>query len=230
LFYLLLLLMALPAYMLGGVNGAIIASMCIYRKDIRKFGSGNPGLTNFYRVFGKSGAALVVVIDAAKTLAPVLFGGWLLYKFADGGAMMFGRQFSGLFVILGHCFPAIYNFSGGKGVMAAGAILWIIDWRVALMTWGVFAVVLLATRFVSLGAIIGIAAYPAAILLLGIGGIREFAVALISSLLVIARHSENIKRLIRGAESRFSFRRKSGEHKRPRAQGVSRPSRTSRAK
>jgi glycerol-3-phosphate acyltransferase PlsY len=200
--------MALPAYVLGGVNGAIIASMCIYRKDIRKFGSGNPGLTNFYRVFGKSGAALVVVIDAVKTLAPVLFGGWLLYRFAGGGSILFGRQFSGLFVMLGHCFPAIYNFAGGKGVMAAGTILWIIDWRVALMSWGVFAAVVLATRFVSLGAMVGVLAYPASMLLLGLGGVREFIVALLSALLLIARHSENIKRLIRGTESRFSFSRK----------------------
>ncbi|MDR1217914.1 MAG: glycerol-3-phosphate acyltransferase [Oscillospiraceae bacterium] len=204
-----LLLMALPAYVLGGVNGAIIASMCIYRKDIRKFGSGNPGLTNFYRVFGKSGAALVFVIYAAKTIIPVLFGGWLLYRFAGGGpSMLFGRQFSGLFVILGHCFPAMYNFAGGKGVMAAGTILWIIDWRVALMAWGMFAAVVLATRFVSLGAIIGVAVYPASILLFNAGGPREFVVALLSALLVIARHGENIKRLIHGTESKLSFRRK----------------------
>jgi glycerol-3-phosphate acyltransferase PlsY len=208
LFYLLLLIMALPAYALGGVNGAIIASMGIYRKDIRKFGSGNPGLTNFYRVFGKSGAALVVVIDAAKTLVPVLFGGWLMYKFMGGGAMLFGRQFSGLFVMLGHCFPAMYDFSGGKGVMAVGTILWIIDWRVALMSWGVFAAVVLTTRFVSLGAITGVLAYPVSMLLLGLGGVREFVVALLCALLVIARHSENIKRLIRGTESKISIRRK----------------------
>ncbi|MDR2357621.1 MAG: glycerol-3-phosphate acyltransferase [Oscillospiraceae bacterium] len=207
-FYLLLLIMALPAYALGGVNGAIIASMCIYRKDIRKYGSGNPGLTNFYRVFGKSGAALVVAIDAVKTLAPVLFGGWLLYKFFGGEATLFGRQFSGLFVMLGHCFPAIYNFSGGRGVMAAGTILWIIDWRVALLSWGVFAAVVLTTRFVSLGAMIGVLAYPISVLLLGLGGVREFIVALLSALLLIARHGDNIKRLVRGAEPKFSFSRK----------------------
>jgi glycerol-3-phosphate acyltransferase PlsY len=206
LFYLLLLVMALPAYLLGGVNGAIIASMCIYRKDIRKYGSGNPGLTNFYRVFGKPGSALVIVIDAAKTIVPVLFGGWLLYKFIGGESMFFGRQFSGLFVTLGHCFPAIYNFAGGKGVMATGTILWIIDWRVALMSWGVFAAVVLATRFVSLGSMLGVLAYPASILLLGIGGTREFVVALLTALLLIARHGENIKRLIRGTESKFQFR------------------------
>jgi glycerol-3-phosphate acyltransferase PlsY len=205
-----MLLMALPAYALGGVNGAIIASMCVYRKDIRKFGSGNPGLTNFYRVFGKSGAALVVVIDVAKTVAPVLFGGWLLYRFAGGGEMLFGRMFSGLMVMLGHCFPAIYNFSGGKGVMAAGTILWIIDWRVAFVAWGVFAAVVLATRYVSLGAMMGVLMYPATLPLFGLGGVREFIVALLCSLLLIARHTENVRRLLRGEESKFSLRRRGG--------------------
>ncbi|MDR2665634.1 MAG: glycerol-3-phosphate acyltransferase [Oscillospiraceae bacterium] len=200
-------MMALPAYLLGGVNGAIIASMCIYRKDIRKYGSGNPGLTNFYRVFGKPGSALVVAIDAAKTLVPVLFGGWLLYRFVGGGAVLFGRQFSGLFVTLGHCFPVIYKFAGGKGVMATGTILWIIDWRVALMSWGVFAAVVLATKFVSLGSMLGVLTYPASMLLLGVGGTREFIVALLTAMLLIARHWENIRRLARGIEPKFKFKR-----------------------
>jgi glycerol-3-phosphate acyltransferase PlsY len=102
----------------------------------------------------------------------------------------------------------MYSFVGGKGVMAAGAILWIIDWRVALMAWGVFAAVVAATRFVSLGAIIGVMAYPAGMLLLGLGGIREFVVALACALLLIARHWENIKRLVGGTESKFTIRRK----------------------
>ena len=74
-FYLLMLVAAIPAYALGSVNGAIITSKYLYRKDIRKFGSGNPGLTNFYRVFGKAGALLVVAIDVFKTISPVIFGG-----------------------------------------------------------------------------------------------------------------------------------------------------------
>jgi len=78
-----MLITAVPAYLLGSVNGAITASKVFYRKDIREYGSGNPGLTNFYRTFGKSGFLLVVLIDVIKTIAPVMFGGWLFATYTD---------------------------------------------------------------------------------------------------------------------------------------------------
>ena len=170
-----LLTSAFPAFLLGGVNGAIIASKLIYRKDIRKFGSGNPGLTNFYRVFGKGGALLVVAIDVFKTVSPVLFGGWVFGRYFD--MTMFGRVFSGFFVILGHCFPVFYKFKGGRGVMATGVVLIILDWRVALISWGTFILILLITKYVSLGSIIGAALFPPALLFLNLGGFYEVIAA-----------------------------------------------------
>jgi len=217
--FLLLLIAAIPAYVLGSVNGAIITSKYLYRKDIRQYGSGNPGLTNFYRVFGKGGALLVVAIDVFKTVAPVIFGGWLFGRFSDMAlsqvwlferffvVSFFGQALSGLFVMLGHCFPVFYRFKGGKGVMAAGAILIVLDWRLAIIAWGLFILLTALTRYVSLGAMVGAASFPITQLLIGIGGHWELLATSLSAALLIARHEANIRRLINGEESKFSFRR-----------------------
>ena len=205
-FFLALLTSAVPAYLLGGVNGAIITSKLLFRKDVRDFGSGNPGLTNFYRVFGKVGALLVVAIDVFKTIAPVIFGGWVFKRYFD--MQLFGQAVSGFFVMLGHCFPVFYKFRGGKGVMAAGAILIVLDWRLALISWGTFILIIALTKYVSLGAMIGSALFPPAMILFKIGGFYEVIAVTLCAVLLIARHKANIKRLILGEEAKFSFRSK----------------------
>jgi acyl phosphate:glycerol-3-phosphate acyltransferase len=216
---LLLILTALQAYIIGGVNGAIITSKYFYHKDIRKLGSGNPGLTNFYRVFGKGGVVLVVIIDVLKTVVPVIIGGYLFAHFLNADIFksgnvgffslsFFGSELAGLFVMLGHCYPLFYQFRGGKGVMAVGTMIFFIDWRIALVAWGLFILITLLTRYVSLGAMVAVATYPIMVGLLGFGGVVEIIVALASALLLIFRHRENIKRIFKGTESKFSFRRK----------------------
>jgi len=217
-FFIVLLISIIPAYILGSVNGAIITSKYLYRKDIRNYGSGNPGLTNFYRVFGKGGALLVILIDAFKTVAPVIFGGWLFGRYTNMAlsdiwffgrffqVSLFGQTISGLFVMLGHCFPIFYKFKGGKGVMAAGAILIVLDWRIALVSWGTFIILTAITRLVSLAAMFGAAVFPVVQLFLKLGGFWEIAASIMCVALLIARHEANIKRLIKGEESRFKIR------------------------
>ncbi len=216
---LLIVLTAVQAYTIGSINGAIITSKTIYKKDIRQYGSGNAGLTNFYRVFGKGGAAFVALIDMLKTIVPVIIGGLLFAHFVDadvfkGGNVglfnlnFFGSELAGFFVMLGHCFPLYYRFRGGKGVMALGTILFFVDWRVALAAWGAFILLTILTRYVSLGSLVGSAAYPISQALLGLGGPWELAVAVASAGLLFWRHRENIKRLVTGKESKFSLRRK----------------------
>lgn len=215
----LLIVTAVQAYVIGGINGSIITSKYIYKKDIRKFGSGNPGLTNFYRVFGKGGVALVVLIDVLKTAGPVIIGGALFAWFVDPsyfysgnrgylGLNFFGSEVAGFFVMLGHSFPLFYNFRGGKSVMAMGTFVFFIDWRIALVAWGVFILVVLLTRYVSLGAMLGVIVYPVMVGLMGFGGVWELLPATASAILLIARHHENIGRLFKGTESKFTFRRK----------------------
>jgi len=194
---------AVVAYLLGGINGSVITSKYLYRKDIRNFGSGNPGLTNFYRVFGKSGVLLVVLIDILKNAIPVFVAGWLIGLVSDYGS--FGCELAGLCVIFGNAFPVYYEFRGGKGVMAMGIIVFFIDWRVALVVWGAFLIFLLLTRYVSLAAVIGVVFYPLMIGLLGIGGTWGLITAIVSATLLIIRHHENIIRIFRGTESKFSI-------------------------
>jgi len=219
--FLLILAVAIPAYVLGSVNGAIITSKYFYKKDIRKFGSGNPGLTNFYRVFGVRGVLLVVAIDMFKTIAPVIFGGWLFAQYTDMvlsqvwlfnslfEVSLFGQAISGFFVMMGHCFPLYYNFKGGKGVMAAGTVLIVLDWRLALISWGIFILVTIVTRYVSLGAMLGGAAFPVSMRIINLGSYWEFVATLLCAVLLIVRHDANIKRLIKGEESKFKFKRSS---------------------
>ena len=218
-FILLIIAATVPSYILGSINGAIIASKMFYRKDIRDYGSGNAGFTNFYRVFGKGGALLVILIDVLKTIVPVLFGGWLFAHFMD---MMqsasfpfgwfipesfFGQALAGFAVMLGHCFPVFYKFKGGKGVMAIGMIVIIIDWRLALIAWGVFIITALISRYISLGAIFGSIAFPVSMWILDVGGLAERLVIIVCTLLVIVRHSQNISRILKGEESKVKLKR-----------------------
>ena len=200
------LLAAAPAYILGSVNGAISASKLFYRADIREFGSGNPGLTNFYRVYGRGGALLVIAVDAMKTIFPVLFGGWLFGRWFN--MSLLGRAISGLFTILGHCFPLYYRFKGGKGILAAGTFIIVFDWRIALVLWSTFVVVVALTRYVSLASIIGASALPPTVFFLNNEALLVLIPMTLCSVLLIARHHANIKRLLQGTESKLSLRRK----------------------
>ena len=202
--YLHTLMTAVGAYIIGSINGAIIASKYIYRVDIRSFGSGNPGLTNFYRVFGKSGVLVVLAIDILKTALSVLLGGWLFEYFYD--LWSFGTAFSGFCVMLGHSYPIFYKFKGGKTVMSAGTVLFFVDWRVALVAWGIFILIVILTKYVSLGSIIAAISYPVFMALFKAGP-AEIAISALSAALIIFRHSANIQRFNLGTESKFSFRR-----------------------
>lgn len=222
--FLLTAIAAIPAYLLGSVNGAIITSQVFYRKDIRQYGSGNPGLTNFYRVFGSAGVLLVIFIDVLKTVAPIVFGGWLLAHFTNlpvsenwlfrhfFDISLFGIISSGFFVMLGHCFPVFYRFNGGKGVLAIGAVVIVIDWRLALICWAIFLLIVLTTRYVSLGSMIACCSMPFfQFFVLGIGGVSEFIVTILCAALVVIRHKENIKKLVSGKESKLNLKREKKE-------------------
>ena len=195
---------AAASYFLGCFNGAVIVSKYILRDDVRTHGSGNAGLTNFHRTFGGPLTAVVILCDVLKAVLAVWLGSWLL-GFIDP---LFGKYWAGLFCLLGHMFPCMFHFKGGKGILSGGTIAIMIDWRIALVVWGGFLLLTILTRYVSLGSLWAGASFPFAtwycypnpvIVVLGFacGG------------LVVWQHRANIKRLLSGTENKFSLHRKS---------------------
>ncbi|WP_297870909.1 glycerol-3-phosphate 1-O-acyltransferase PlsY [uncultured Oscillibacter sp.] len=193
---------ALACYLLGCFNGAVIVSKYILRDDVRNHGSGNAGLTNFHRTFGGGLTFVVILCDVLKAVIAVLLGSWLFR-----GDPVLGKYFAALFCLLGHMFPCMFRFKGGKGILSGGAIALMIDWRIALVVWGGFLILVLLTRFVSLGSLWAGASFPfvswycypepwAVVLAFLCGG------------LVVWQHRANIKRLLAGNENKFSLRRK----------------------
>lgn len=206
-FYFALILSAVISYLIGGLNGAIILSRLLYGQDIREYGSNNPGFTNFRRVYGDSPAAWsVILIDVFKTALPVFLTAFFFDRLF--GLWQFGAAFSGLFCMIGHCYPVWYKFQGGKAFMAGFATIWFVDWRMALIATVIFLAVLLSTRYMSLASCIASICCPVVLLILGPSGIWVEVLSILSALLVVLRHHENIARLLQGKESRFSFSKK----------------------
>lgn len=197
----LLVVIALLAYCLGGFNGAIITSHLLHRNDVRSFGSHNAGLTNYLRTYGTAGSAVVILTDVLKSLLAVLIGGWLL---GLRGFPVTGRVFACFCLMLGHIWPVLYQFRGGKGVLCAGIGVLLADWRVGLLCWVVFLVVVLFTRYVSLGSICCSVFFPLGMLIFGHRGIDVW-LSLFCALLLIGKHYQNILRLLAGKESKLDL-------------------------
>lgn len=200
--------LAAGAYFLGGLNGALIISRLVYKDDIRKHGSGNAGLTNFFRTYGSRVMILVLLIDVLKTALPVLLGGVLLDHTLTFGTpaerIILGRTFAGVFTMLGHAYPSLYRFKGGKAVLAGGTTALFIDIRVFAVLLLVFVLAVLLTRYVSLGSVLAGIAFPTACAIFHLG-LWPTILASCGGLLVVYRHHGNIARLIKGEERKLSF-------------------------
>lgn len=207
----LLVLIAAAAYVLGSVNGSIIVSRYLFHSDVRSMGSGNAGLTNFYRNYGPKGIAGVLGIDIAKGVLAALIGG-LVFPLATGDEAIkpeyvdIGRLFATFCLILGHVFPVFYGFRGGKGILCGVSAVFIVDYNAGVIALVVFVLAFLLTRYVSLGSVLGTISVPVTLLAKGFSGLC-LILACLSVLLVIMKHGENIVRIIRHKEPRFVFRR-----------------------
>lgn len=203
-FYLTCVAFAAAAFLLGGVNGAIMLSKLIYKQDIREQGSGNPGFTNFKRVYGLNAAAWVVMVfDIVKAMIPVSIAMIVFGK--AFGIGQFGAAFTGLFCMLGHCFPVWYGFKGGKAFMTGFGTIWFVDWRMALIAMAIFLAILFTVKIMSVSSCIASAACPITLAILGAESGYVLFISALSALLVIIRHKENFKKLLNGTESKFSL-------------------------
>lgn len=200
--------MTVAPYFLGNSNGSILVSKFILRDDIRNHGSGNAGLTNFLRVFGGKLTALVLLSDILKAVFSVLlgaFGAWLLGKAGYPLlTILQGKYVGSLCCELGHMFPVIFGFKGGKGILSGGIIAIMIDWRLALVVWGSFLILATLTRFVSLGSVSTGILFPVMTWILFHDPV-SLVLGIVIGGLIIWCHRSNIKRLLNGTESKFSI-------------------------
>lgn len=198
---------AVFSYFLGCSNGAIIVSKYILHNDVRNHGSGNAGLTNFHRVFGGKLTLVVILSDVVKAIVAIclaLFAVWLV---GWPGLSVGAKYWAGLWCLLGHMFPCMFGFKGGKGILSGGAIAIMMDWRIALVVWGGFLILAILTKYVSLGSCWAGASFPFATWFV----YHSVALTLLATLiggLILWKHRGNIQRLIQGNESKFSLHKK----------------------
>ena len=195
-------LTVLAGYFLGCVNGALLVSKYILHDDVRDHGSGNAGLTNFHRVFGGKLTIVVVLCDMLKAVCAVLVGQLLMGHFL--GLVVLGKYVAGLSCMLGHMFPCMFHFKGGKGILSGGAIALMMDWRIALVVWGGFLILAIVTRYVSLGSVWAGASFP----FISWYCYPYFSIVVLAFIiggLVVWQHRGNIRRLLHGNENKFSL-------------------------
>ena len=212
-------------YFLGGLNFAIIISKKKYGVDVRDFGSGNAGMTNMRRTFGKKAGHITLAGDAGKSFAASIIGYLLLGRL--------GAYIAGFFCILGHMFPLQYKFKGGKGVVCTAVFVLMTTAGdpslmfipvVFLIAFACFVIVVLGSKYISLGSIISVLVYPlilnafnqitldTELKLTGtitayssfVAGISNI-IAIMTMLFVVVMHRENIKRIWKREESKFDF-------------------------
>ena len=189
----------LAAYLIGSLSFAVIVSRVMGLSDPRTYGSGNPGATNVLRSGSKKAAVLTLLLDALKGYVPVM----LVDRFGAAVGMGSGTvALVGLAAFLGHLWPVFFRFQGGKGVAtAAGVLLALNPWLglATLLTWVIVAVFF---RYSSLASLVSAAFAPFYQLL--IWGPSAYVLTMaVMSLLLVYRHSANIKKLLAGTESKL---------------------------
>ena len=203
------LLTAVIAYFCGCFNGAVIVSKYILRDDVRTHGSGNAGLTNFYRTFGGPLTLVVILTDVFKAIVAIWVGMFLFRQMIANEVLVvaLSKYWAGLFCLLGHMFPCMFHFKGGKGILSGGAIAIMIDWRIALVVWGGFLILAILTRYVSLGSCWAGASFPFATWFV-YHNVVITVLGTVIGLLILYMHRGNIKRLLTGTENKFSLHKK----------------------
>ena len=225
-FYIKWIIIAIESYLLGSISFSIIVSKGIYKKDIRTFGSGNAGMTNILRTFGKKAAALTITGDVLKgafavLIARMLFMNEPVILMEKYAFTMFGREIFhsnqlmmeiGLYIavlgaFLGHMFPIYFGFKGGKGVsVIAGSMIAVtpVTLLIALL---IFFIIVFSTKIVSLGSIIAPPTYIVwtlcQVYITRTVSVPNLIAAVVFPAALIWAHRTNIRRLINGTEYRF---------------------------
>ena len=209
---------AVAAYLCGCFNGALFTSRLFFHDDVRTHGSGNAGLTNFYRTYGARYALLVIACDMLKAVAAVSLAAWLGARFdprmlpdlpltaaEQAEYVLHFKYWAGFFCVVGHMFPCTAKFRGGKGILCGGTLAWMLGWKVGLVAWGLFAALWLLSKYVSLGSIFAGVSLTVSVFLFYGHNLLYTALAFVISVLVVWCHRENINRLLHGTERKFKW-------------------------
>ena len=205
---------AVIAYFLGCFNGAVVVSRYILRNDIRSHGSGNAGLTNFYRVFGGPLTLVVILSDVVKAILAVLFAVFIAEHISPE-LVPLAKYWAGTFCLLGHMYPCTFQFRGGKGILSGGTITIMIgicsgvpySWCVPVVVWCGFLILAVSTKYVSLGSCWPGVSFPFVSWFV----FRDRLILLLAILvggLILWKHRGNIARLVKGTESKFTLHKK----------------------
>ncbi|MDF1616371.1 glycerol-3-phosphate 1-O-acyltransferase PlsY [Petrocella sp. FN5] len=194
------LISIIMGYFLGCFQTAYIVAKRTKHIDIRDHGSGNSGTTNAIRVLGWKLGMLTFVGDILKAVLAVIIA-----------RTLFESQLAGLYagagVIIGHNWPFVLKFKGGKGIASTLGMLLAFDWRIGLVAWAVASLAIYLTRYVSLGSILLVTIMPIGVFILYPGGTQELIITSILAIVAIYRHKANIGRLIRGEENKLGVKK-----------------------
>jgi glycerol-3-phosphate acyltransferase PlsY len=219
---LLFALIIILSYLIGSIPNSIIISKAVKGIDIREHGSGNAGGTNVMRVLGWKHGLLVILLDAMKGVIVVVFVARLFYygempfknatPFDD---FTFVQIIAGVFAVVGHIWTVFAGFKGGKGIATAMGMLIMVATVDILIAFGVFTIVVLISRYVSLGSIIGAIAVPLVLIIrenVFNSHIQNYSILLpfviFLSVLVVYTHRKNLIRILSGKENKLSFSKK----------------------
>lgn len=193
-------------YLIGSLNSAVIFSKLVFRDDIRNYGSKNAGMTNMFRVYGKKGGLLTLAGDVLKSFIAVFFGAFIF------GSLWGGAYVAGFFCVIGHIFPIYFKFKGGKGVLASAIIILCTCPIVFIILILLFALITVASRYVSLGSVTCAFFYPMILyaFIRNLHGIIVIPVifSVMLAALVVIMHKSNINRLFKGEENKVYLGRK----------------------
>ncbi len=197
-------LIGIAAYFFGGLSPALLISRTVTGKDIRETGSGNAGATNVMRSIGVKAGLLTFLLDVLKGVIPTLVALLVMGRHTLNGALVpYAAYFAGFMVILGHTFPMLLGFRGGKGVATSLGMFFVLQ-PLATLVMLLFALsIMFATGYVSLGSVVSLALTPLCGFLIPAIGWHFGVYALLVASLVLWKHRENIIRLINGTENKI---------------------------
>lgn len=201
---------AVLAYFIGNIQTGVILSNTVFKSDIRSMGSGNSGATNMMRMFGLKSGILTFLGDVIKTVLAIALA-WIIGGKENG---VICGYIAALATVIGHDFPVLFGFHGGKGIASTVALMWMLTPVPEALITALIGIALIAlTRIMSLSVLIALACYLVMIIFMHTADIPLIVLAALLFVIALIRHAENIKRIIHGNERKLTFSKKGEKQK-----------------